>query len=56
MTRVAIFFSTFALLTGVAFAYHGWGSYDANKPLTVTGPNRDLKVREPTRYDHGAGQ
>ena len=42
MTRVAIFFSTFALLVSVAFAHHGWGSYDANKPLTVTGPSGSL--------------
>ena len=38
MTRVVTFFSTFALLTSVAFAHHGWGSYDANKPVTITGP------------------
>jgi Family of unknown function (DUF6152) len=37
MTRVAIFVFAFALLTSAAFAHHGWGSYDANKPLTVTG-------------------
>jgi hypothetical protein len=40
MTRAVIFFFAFALLTSVAFAHHGWGSYDANKPLTVTGPPR----------------
>jgi hypothetical protein len=37
MTRVAIFVFASALLTSAAFAHHGWGSYDANKPLTVTG-------------------
>ena len=48
MTRVVTFFSTFALLTGVAFAHHGWGSYDANKPLTVTGPIVTSKLRTHT--------
>ena len=47
MTRVVTFFSTFALLTGVAFAHHGWGSYDANKPLTVTGPIVTSKFENP---------
>jgi hypothetical protein len=26
------------LLTGAAFAHHGWGSYDAANPVTVEGP------------------
>jgi len=47
MTRVVTFFSTFALLTSVAFAHHGWGSYDANKPLTVTGPIVTSKFENP---------
>ena len=56
MTRVVTFFSTFALLTSVAFAHHGWGSYDANKPLTISGPILSSKFRKPARHDHGAGQ
>jgi hypothetical protein len=27
-----------ALLVGPALAHHGWGSYDAAHPVTVTGP------------------
>jgi hypothetical protein len=26
------------MTTMVAFAHHGWGSYDANRPITVNGP------------------
>src|SRR4029077_3607753 len=47
MTRTVIFFSAFALLTGAAFAHHGWGSYDANKPVTVTGPILTSKFENP---------
>jgi hypothetical protein len=47
MLRAAILFSTFALLTGVAFAHHGWGSYDATKPVTVTGPIVTSKFENP---------
>src|SRR5262249_32554053 len=38
MMRAVLLFAALAVLTGAAFAHHGWGSYDANKPLTVTGP------------------
>lgn len=33
-------FATLALLAvaGPAIAHHGWGSYDAARPVTVTGP------------------
>ena len=36
-----------AALIGAAFAHHGWGSYDAAKPVTVTGPilRRNTKIR-----------
>ena len=56
MTRAVIFFSAFALLTSAAVAHHGWGSYDANKPLTISRSDPDLQVRKPARHDHGAGQ
>jgi hypothetical protein len=36
-----------ALLTGAAFAHHGWGSYDAAKPVTVTGPIVTSKFENP---------
>lgn len=35
------------LLTAAAAAHHGWGSYDANKPVTVTGPIETLKYENP---------
>jgi hypothetical protein len=47
MTRTVVFFSAFALLTSAAFAHHGWGSYDANKPVTVTGPILTSKFENP---------
>jgi hypothetical protein len=47
MTRALIFFFTLASLTSAAFAHHGWGSYDANKPLTVTGPILTSKFENP---------
>ena len=45
-------------LTTAAAAHHGWGSYDAAKPVTVAGPiltskyenpHATLTVRAPTR-------
>ena len=36
--RTVIAVAACALLTGAAFAHHGWGSYDAAKPVTVAGP------------------
>jgi Family of unknown function (DUF6152) len=47
MTRTVIFFCAFGLLTSAAFAHHGWGSYDANKPVTVTGPILTSKFENP---------
>jgi hypothetical protein len=38
MTRSVFFSAAFALLTSAALAHHGWGSYDASKPVTVAGP------------------
>jgi hypothetical protein len=39
------------LLTGgcaaTVLAHHGWGSYDASKPITVTGPIETLKYENP---------
>jgi Family of unknown function (DUF6152) len=35
-----------ALAAG-AFAHHGWGSYDAANPVTVTGPIQTLKFENP---------
>src|SRR5262245_60915287 len=47
MTRVVTSLAAFALLTGAAFAHHGWGSYDATKPVTVTGPIVTSKFENP---------
>src|SRR6266481_82312 len=30
-----------------AFAHHGWGSYDASKPVTVAGPIMTSKFENP---------
>jgi hypothetical protein len=30
-----------------AFAHHGWSSYDAAKPITVTGPLKQVQWRNP---------
>ena len=35
------------LLTGAAVAHHGWGSYDASKPITVAGPIVTSKYENP---------
>ena len=34
-------------VAGPAAAHHGWGSYDAAKPVTVTGPILDSKYENP---------
>ena len=47
MMRSVILFSAFALLTSTAFAHHGWGSYDASKPVTVAGPIMTSKFENP---------
>jgi hypothetical protein len=47
MTRAALASVAFALLTGAAVAHHGWGSYDAVKPLTVSGPILTSKFENP---------
>jgi Family of unknown function (DUF6152) len=47
MMRVFLLFAVFAVLTSAAFAHHGWGSYDASKPLTVAGPIVTSKFENP---------
>jgi Family of unknown function (DUF6152) len=47
MVRAAILLATFTLLAGAAFGHHGWGSYDATKPVTVTGPIVTSKFENP---------
>ncbi len=45
-TRIIIV-AALAALTGPAIAHHGWGSYDANKPVTVAGPIQTSKYENP---------
>jgi hypothetical protein len=47
MIRAATLSCALALLTGAAFAHHGWGSYDAAKPVTVSGPIVTSKFENP---------
>ena len=47
MMKTVTFFSVFAVLTGAALAHHGWGSYDAAKPVTVNGQIMTSKFENP---------
>ena len=47
MNRTAFAITTLFLLTGAAFAHHGWGSYDAANPVTVEGPILTSKFENP---------
>jgi hypothetical protein len=42
-----LFLAALALLSGAALAHHGWGSYDAAKPVTVVGPIVTSKFENP---------
>jgi hypothetical protein len=35
------------VIAGPAAAHHGWGSYDAAKPVTITGPILNAKYENP---------
>lgn len=47
MLRTVTLSCAFAVLTGAALAHHGWGSYDAAKPITVAGPILTSKYENP---------
>src|ERR1700730_14111173 len=47
MIRTATYVAAAALLSGAALAHHGWGSYDAAKPVTVAGPIVTSKFENP---------
>ena len=47
MIRTISSLTGLALLTGAALAHHGWGSYDAAKPITVAGPIVTSKFENP---------
>ena len=47
MTRTITSFAVLALVTSAALAHHGWGSYDAAKPVTVAGPIMTSRFENP---------
>jgi hypothetical protein len=47
MTRRFALLAALLALAGPAVAHHGWGSYDAAKPVTVTGPILTSKYENP---------
>src|SRR5262250_2877663 len=47
MLKAITSFTIIALLAGAALAHHGWGSYDAAKPVTVAGPVVTSKFENP---------
>jgi len=50
MRRFALSAAVIAAVLGLAaaaFAHHGWGSYDAARPVTVAGPIQALKFENP---------
>ena len=47
MTKSFAAFAALVVLSGGALAHHGWGSYDAAKPITVAGPILTSKYENP---------
>jgi hypothetical protein len=47
MKRNLALVAALAALAGPALAHHGWGSYDAAKPVTVAGPILTSKYENP---------
>jgi hypothetical protein len=47
MLRIVLALAALASLMGAAVAHHGWGSYDAAKPVTVAGPILTSKFENP---------
>ncbi len=47
MFRTITVLAAAALVSGAAFAHHGWGSYDAKNPITVAGPVLTSKYENP---------
>ncbi len=45
MMRAYIFAAAF--VTATAFAHHGWGEYDANKPLDLSGTIQESSYENP---------
>ena len=48
MLKTITVVSALALVSaGAALAHHGWGSYDAAHPVTISGPIQTLKYENP---------
>src|SRR5688572_18212312 len=47
MTRRTVLLLGLIAIAGPAAAHHGWGSYDASRPVTVTGPILTSKYENP---------
>lgn len=47
MRRIAILLTALSALAAPALAHHGWGSYDATKPMTITATVADLTLGNP---------
>jgi hypothetical protein len=47
MRRTSFSAAAFLLLSGPALAHHGWGSYDANNPMTITAPIEQVSLGNP---------
>jgi hypothetical protein len=47
MKPLITFSAALALSAGSAFAHHGWGSYNAAKPVTVTATIDDIVIENP---------
>jgi uncharacterized protein DUF6152 len=47
MSKRIILLAASVALAGPALAHHGWGSYDAAHPVTVTGPILTAKFENP---------
>ena len=47
MLRIVSVLAALVSIVGAAIAHHGWGSYDADKPVTVVGPILTSKFENP---------
>ncbi|WP_230530170.1 DUF6152 family protein [Microvirga roseola] len=43
----ALCLPAFLLAGGIAWAHHGWGSYDASRKLTISGPVQKAEWQNP---------
>ncbi|MGE3150469.1 MAG: DUF6152 family protein [Pseudorhodoplanes sp.] len=47
MKKLVTILAFMPLLAATAYAHHGWGSYDAAKPITISGPITASKYENP---------